>query len=79
MPLPRLGKLLLKHACPKCGSEKVKSASWFCAIGSYKCERCKKTVVMTYDMKLRLYARYAHQTSDPDALPSTEASNRLRG
>jgi transposase-like protein len=79
MSLSSLGKVLLKHACPQCGHELEKSATWFRAIRSYKCETCKSLIVMTYDMKLKLCAQYEHRRGSPDTLPSTDASNRSYG
>jgi len=61
MSLPRLQNVMLKHNCPDCGHGRVKPGSWFRAIRQYKCEGCGSTVVVTYDMKLRLHARYASQ------------------
>jgi hypothetical protein len=76
MPLSRLGKALLKHACPKCGHEKEKAATWYRAIRSYKCDVCESLVVMTYDMKLKLCAQHEHRTGSPDTAPPDDASNR---
>jgi hypothetical protein len=75
MSLSSLGKALLKHACPECGHEKEKTAAWFRAIRSYKCEVCERPVVMTYDMKLRLCARYSRKTNSPETSFATEAEN----
>ena len=59
MPLPQITHTPLTHHCPSCGHGRTNTGSWFRAIRKYRCASCDITVVVTYDMKLKLHAKLA--------------------
>lgn len=57
MSLPRrLDGLLMKHTCPSCRAVIQREGRWFRTIRQYRCSACRKTVTVTYEDKLRLFA-----------------------
>jgi hypothetical protein len=57
MPLPQLPDASFSHRCPHCGTARVNTGQWFRAIGGYKCEGCGNAVRVTYEDKVKLFAR----------------------
>jgi hypothetical protein len=71
MPLPALPDASFSHRCPHCGTARVNTGQWFRAISGYKCEGCGNAVRVTYEDKVKLFAR-------PETQPGAGAQTRAR-
>jgi hypothetical protein len=52
-----LNNVVLCRSCSRCGSERRNPGIWFRSIRHYTCATCGGTEVLTYDEKLKLFAR----------------------
>jgi len=50
---------LLTFGCPHCGRELIKKGQWFKSVTGFKCEGCQREARITYEDKLRLFAKHA--------------------
>jgi hypothetical protein len=71
MPLPIVPYDLFSYRCPGCGTARVNTGQWFRAIGRYKCEGCSTSVRVTYEDKVKLFAR-------PETQPGAGAQTRAQ-
>ena len=55
-----LNNVVLCRSCSRCGSERRNPGIWFRSIRHYTCTTCGGIEVLTYDEKLKLFAR-AHE------------------
>jgi hypothetical protein len=60
MSLPDgFAEVMMMLACRTCGFALTKKGSWFKSARHYKCEGCGMRGLVTYDDKIRLFARAA--------------------
>jgi transposase-like protein len=58
MSLPReLNNVLLSRSCSRCGSQRQNPGIWFRSIRRYTCAECGGLEVLTYDEKVKLFAK----------------------
>jgi hypothetical protein len=53
----KLNGVLLSRPCSRCGSHCQHLGTWFRAIRQYTCAKCGSIEVVTYDEKLKLFAK----------------------
>jgi hypothetical protein len=66
----KLDDVLMTFDCPHCGMALIKKGRWFKFVGDFRCAGCQRGVRMTYDDKIRLFAKHAraaHQSLKPPA------------
>jgi predicted RNA-binding Zn-ribbon protein involved in translation (DUF1610 family) len=60
MPIPfHLNEALLTFECSRCGHALVKKGSWFRGASQFRCAECGHQGRITYDDKLRIFAKGA--------------------
>jgi transposase-like protein len=65
MPLSAaLLEVPLTLACPFCGHERVGNGIWFRSITHFRCRGCRREVPVSYELKIALFAKYAHLDVD---------------
>jgi hypothetical protein len=52
-----LNNVILSRSCSRCGSQRENAGNWFRAIRHYTCAECGGLEVLTYDEKLKLFAK----------------------
>ena len=56
---PKLSDVLLTFGCPYCGRALIRKGSWFKTAARFKCAGCQREARVTYEDKIRLFARHA--------------------
>jgi hypothetical protein len=63
MPLPLdLFDVTLRYSCRHCGCIVEREGKWFFRLRQYTCSSCKQQVRVSYDDKLKIFARRAVST-----------------
>jgi len=52
-----LNNVILSRSCSRCGSQRQNPGTWFRSIRQYTCAECGGIEVVTYDEKLKLFAK----------------------
>jgi hypothetical protein len=61
---PSLFRVPLSHACPHCGHKHVAKGIWFRSIRHYSCNGCSGDIVLTYEDKVKLFAKGGASSGD---------------
>jgi hypothetical protein len=57
----------LTFKCASCGYRLVRTGSWFLHASGFKCAGCRSQQRITYDDKMKLFARHMHLALRADA------------
>ena len=56
----RLRNVDLTLEYERCGHSIIKKVDWFICVSTFKCDRCKGGLRLTYSDKVALFAKHAH-------------------
>jgi hypothetical protein len=49
----------LTFHCPHCGYALIRKGRWFKSVSRVKCGGCRREIRMTYDNKIKVFAKHA--------------------